>query len=462
MVNRGKPSLGCFTCKEIRVKCDLQKPSCKRCLRLTGRCPGYPSSWELVHREQNALAAQQVQARVDKQRKRRDHSDLNGLSPLWPPIGSPVTVCSVFKLYDDYLLNSGLGMFEALPVLGSRKHSPCFSHALNAAALASRAGQLHQSDLLVGARQAYGEAISTLRWSMQDSTSGGDDSILASLFVLGFFEVLVQQLPRAEVQGTGVECHPHAKGALALLRSRIQRGLDTQLDQNLFIFCRHVQIMDIFSKRADPASLKAEFGGLWMAWPRFCPVDPIVQTSVDLLAEIESTMGSNRSSLNATKVIDQVRCVLETLDIVVSQVSEDVSRYSPAPIYFSGLLRNNSATSTAIAKSLYLTVRLHLVDALSRCLDAQVQIAEADDGSWLPIPEWLVMEQDAGLCALWEEVTAALAPRGQASGAKLNAPGAALCMFCLSWPMAAISQSTIASEQWKHRVWELVGMGSGQ
>ncbi|EEU35963.1 uncharacterized protein NECHADRAFT_85379 [Fusarium vanettenii 77-13-4] len=421
MVNRGKPSLGCFTCKDSRVKCDLQKPSCKRCLRLTGRCSGYPSSWELVHRQQNALVAQQVQARVDKQRRRRD---LNEVSPPQPSLGSPFTVCNVFKLYDDYFLNSGMGIFEALPVLGSGKHAPCFSHALNAAALASGSGQLHQSDALIRARQSYGDAILMLRRSMQDLTIGGDDSILATLFVLGFFEVLVQQLPRAEVQGIA----------------------DTP-----------VKIMDIFSKKADPASLRAEFEGPWIAWPGFYPVDPIVQTSVDLLAEIESTVGLNHSKTHIINVADQVRRVLGSLDLVVSQVSPDTS----SPAYFNGLLRNDSATSAAIAKSLYLTVRLHLVNALLRSFDALIHVAEADDDLQSRIPEWLVIQQEAGLRTLWEEVTAALAPSEQATEAK-NASGTASRMFCLSWPMAAISQSTMASEQCKRRVWELIDKHSGQ
>lgn len=147
-----------------------------------------------MHRQQNTLAAQQVQARVDKQRRRRDYGDLNEVSPPQPPIGSPVTLCCVFKLYDDYFLNSGIGIFEALPILGSGKHAPCFSHALNAAALASGAGLLHQSGVLVRARQAYGDAIAMLRRSMQDLAVGGYDSILASLFVLGFFEVCVPEV----------------------------------------------------------------------------------------------------------------------------------------------------------------------------------------------------------------------------------------------------------------------------
>ncbi|KAJ4182994.1 hypothetical protein NW767_013674 [Fusarium falciforme] len=159
---------------------------------------------------------------------------------------------------------------------------------------------------------------------------------------------------------------------------------------------------------------------------------------------------------------DQVRRVLGSLDLVVSQVSPDTSRHSSPPAYFNGLLRSHSAASAAIAKSLYLTVRLHLVDALLRSFDAQVHVAEADDDLPSPIPEWLVIEQEDGLRTLWEEVTAALAPGGQAPGVKENAPGAASRMFCLSWPIAAISQSTMTSEQWKRRVWELIEKDSGK
>ncbi|KAJ3457011.1 hypothetical protein MRS44_014152 [Fusarium solani] len=409
MVNRGKPSLGCFTCKDSRVE--------------------------------NTLAAQQVQARVDKQRRRRDYGDLNDVSPPQPPIGSPVTLCSVFKLYDDYFLNSGMGIFEALPVLGSGKHALCFSHALNAAALASGAGQLHQSGVLVRARQAYGDAILTLRRSMQDLTVGGDDSILASLFVLGFFEVCVPEVILV-ISANGVArsaCDASVQGAA---RTRYAVGPEslyilppcTSMSPSLSTLPAAdapVQIMDIFSKKADPASLKTEFEDPWIGWPRFCPVDPIVQTSVDLLAEVESTMGLNRSKTHIINVADQVRRVLGSLDLVVSQVWPDTSRHSSPPAYFNGLLRNHSATSAAIAKSLYLTVRLHLVDALLRSFDAQVHVAEADDDLLSQIPRWLLMEQEAGLRALWEEVMAALEPGGQAPGQiRMHLGLASACSAC--------------------------------
>lgn len=218
-----------------------------------------------------------------------------------------------------------------------------------------------------------------------------------------------------------------------------------------------IKIMDIFSKKADPASLRAEFEGPWIAWPGFYSIDPIVQTSVDLLVEIESTVGSNRPKAHIINVANQVRYVLGSLDFVVSRVSPDTS----SPASFNGLLRNDSTTSAAIAKSLYLTVRLHLVDALLRSFGAQIHVTQADDDLLSPIPEWLVIEQEAGLRTLWEEITAALVLSGQATEAK-NVPGTASRMFCLSWPMAAISQSTMASEQWKCRVWELIDKNSGQ
>ncbi|KAJ3543278.1 hypothetical protein NM208_g3662 [Fusarium decemcellulare] len=369
----------------------------------------------LVHRQQNTLAAQKVQTRVkNEERKRRDGGDSGPSSftdlVVPPPqrlIGSPVTACSVFKLYDDYSLNSGVGIFEALPILGSAKHAPCFSHALNAAALASGAEQLNQPGLLVEARQSYGKAILALRRTFQDSASDADDSILASLFVLGLFEV-------------GPDLH----------------------------------IMDIFLNSAEPASLRTEFEAPWSAWPRFYPVEQIVQASVDLMTEIKGGMSSRGLATHTVQLIDRVRATLENIDLIVSQILPEVSQDSSCSVYFNGLLKNHSATSTAIVRSLYLTLRLHLVEALSLYVVAQPPVEETEDYQFFQTREWL-LEHETTVHTLWDQVTAALASGQQDSEQNRSAPGTALRMFCLSWPFRAMLQSTMVSGQWKSRVLEV-------
>lgn len=56
MVNTGKPSQGCATCKQRRIRCDLERPECKRC-KTTGRsCPGVPLEGATSFIDQNDYA----------------------------------------------------------------------------------------------------------------------------------------------------------------------------------------------------------------------------------------------------------------------------------------------------------------------------------------------------------------------------------------------------------------------
>ncbi|KAJ6779558.1 hypothetical protein PWT90_10530 [Aphanocladium album] len=53
MPNTGKPSLDCHLCRQRRVKCDLAKPACRRCIKYGAVCPGYRDQQELVFRNVN-------------------------------------------------------------------------------------------------------------------------------------------------------------------------------------------------------------------------------------------------------------------------------------------------------------------------------------------------------------------------------------------------------------------------
>lgn len=52
MVYGGKPSRGCRTCRQRRIKCDEEKPTCKRCEKSRRDCGGYRPEFEIVHRDQ--------------------------------------------------------------------------------------------------------------------------------------------------------------------------------------------------------------------------------------------------------------------------------------------------------------------------------------------------------------------------------------------------------------------------
>ncbi|KAF4998839.1 hypothetical protein FGRMN_2894 [Fusarium graminum] len=53
MPNTGKPSKDCHLCRSRRVKCDLARPACQRCIKYGVECPGYRDEQELVFRNAN-------------------------------------------------------------------------------------------------------------------------------------------------------------------------------------------------------------------------------------------------------------------------------------------------------------------------------------------------------------------------------------------------------------------------
>ncbi|KAM0253058.1 hypothetical protein ACHAQJ_007434 [Trichoderma viride] len=63
MPNTGKPSRDCHLCRRRRVKCDLARPACQRCIKYGTECPGYRDQQELVFRNADPTAV--------KKRKKR-------------------------------------------------------------------------------------------------------------------------------------------------------------------------------------------------------------------------------------------------------------------------------------------------------------------------------------------------------------------------------------------------------
>ncbi|KAL4816601.1 hypothetical protein BDW67DRAFT_175502 [Aspergillus spinulosporus] len=45
MVFPGRRSIGCYTCRQRKVKCDATRPVCDRCTKFGRKCPGYPDTF---------------------------------------------------------------------------------------------------------------------------------------------------------------------------------------------------------------------------------------------------------------------------------------------------------------------------------------------------------------------------------------------------------------------------------
>lgn len=143
-----------------------------------------------------------MQSRVTKRQAERNEQQasesrardiVTSSTVLAPPVPRSLDVAveiyCVPRLFTDYSTSSGIAIYDALPALASASPASCYSHALNAVAVASSSSLLCQPGLLTRARASYGLAISNLQTAILDPKPLQDDSVLVTLFLLGFFEV---------------------------------------------------------------------------------------------------------------------------------------------------------------------------------------------------------------------------------------------------------------------------------
>ncbi|KAL3428328.1 C6 zinc finger domain-containing protein [Phlyctema vagabunda] len=242
MVNVGRPSQGCFTCKQRRVKCDAAKPYCQRCTTSKRQCAGYPDVWALMHRQQNTFAQKHVQARVERKTDERLSEQALGAATLIPrSIDTGPELYSLNRFCADYSTFSGIAFFSVLPDLYHKSSENCYHEAMQAVAVASSSRQLRQSGMMVHARHHYGRAIAELNIGLRDPVRAGDDSLLVTLFMLGLFETIVAEQSPGKIN-PNTNCHPHSRGGLILLQYRADRQISTQLDRSLFMFFSHIAV----------------------------------------------------------------------------------------------------------------------------------------------------------------------------------------------------------------------------
>ena len=134
-----------------------------------------------MHRQQNEYAKSAVQNRVEKlKQERREQAETSVTICRSLPVNAESH--SLIRFYRDYVINSGITLFNILPTFYAGSSPNCFQEALQAVALVSSARQLRESGLMVRAWQQYGKAIATLNVALSDPVLAIDDSLLLTLF----------------------------------------------------------------------------------------------------------------------------------------------------------------------------------------------------------------------------------------------------------------------------------------
>jgi hypothetical protein len=137
----------------------------------------------MIFRDMNGVAEKKVETRVQILLKER-----KGSSPNLP---DELTI-AVAKFFADYCPPSDVVVSNTtvLQVLYEYPDAcDCFKEALHAAALRNTANKAGLEQMEIDAERAYGRALSTVTSILKDPLRSKQDTTLATLYLLGFYEV---------------------------------------------------------------------------------------------------------------------------------------------------------------------------------------------------------------------------------------------------------------------------------
>ncbi|KAK1675366.1 hypothetical protein BDP55DRAFT_704186 [Colletotrichum godetiae] len=448
-----RPSASCFACKARKVKCDLQKPSCNRCTSLGRACPGYADPWAVVHRQQNTSAAHQVQVRVAKRLKERGtfgsrssilEVDEEGTSPDSVEEEEirrrPAAVPRVFHVdselvslnhfYSNYASGGEVALFNLFPGIKSSDAS----------------SPMCQAGLMAQARQHYGKAISKIGGALKDNSTAQDDSVVVALLTLGLFEAIAPDTSPRKITS-------HCRGSLALLRYRAEQGVATSLDKGLLAFVVHLGMLEIFIGQEGRSPVLV--GLKQAAWAKGGMVEPLLVRAIDYKNMVQHVLSSpdiGRASVgHVTDVFQTGIDIIRDLEAAANyRILSPGPRNKPGPDgavdedlnSFNHLLGRKSDASDAIAKGLYLTIRLHLIEYILSLSIALGEPTREELKTLVNLPHGLTaMEQ---VC---EQIRIIFGFDGRDSACTIQ--GVGFNAWCMFWPMIAVLKSAFADKDTK-------------
>jgi hypothetical protein len=191
--------------------------------------------------------------------------------------------------------------------------------------------------------------------------------------------------------------------------------------------------MELFTSHSPSATFYADFEQPWISWRRYVPLETMVQQAIELVTTLRLATRSNSCRF------ELVAGLVQTTEAIAGNLEIMAANARVQSMTFNGLIAITSATSAAVVSSLYLTVRLHLFEALHDFLGANVATLWQDQADCLSTVT-PAMSKCAG--QLLERVTAAL-------HAQDKQPTRALRMFCLGWPLLATMQSPLTGDDIK-------------
>lgn len=362
MVNRG-PSGGCVTCKKRRVKCDEQRPECRRCKTHGVVCDGYvkqPAELKFIDQGRKfAVAPCPVRtppSPVCKPSKQREGVKIlpNTISPSYiqnqhsrrfvkviKRQSAAVRTNAKLERTQDQLLSSiprplaqldiavpfflthyaslgrdtqsARGYFEMLvPVYTSQRQDSALVLAVSAVASEILSLWRHRGDSFKSPRASYVRAVARVRRAVQDHTERCEPATVFAVLALQLYENI------AAVYRLRCGTNIHQNGAAALLACTDVGNMDPTLGEHVRRFMLHTEVGAAIRQRRSLRSIAYS----WIGGkdPDVLPENPtsMLDTIGSCVAELQATAAGLFSTTSSQPLSVQalagIRAEAERLD----------------------------------------------------------------------------------------------------------------------------------------------------
>ncbi|QYS96902.1 Zn2Cys6 [Trichoderma simmonsii] len=306
MVNTGKPSMACATCKLRRTRCDQQRPACSQCRKSGWVCPGFPSKADVIFRHHTPASQQAIIGRRGQPTGR--------VIDLSPAVTDRATAFFLHQYVFDTKTSSDTvppAVHEHLPVLLQREApTGALSIIISAVGLAALANSGTSTPWKHEAYRLYGKALQRLQTDLQDSAGMKSDSTLAAVMLMGTFEMIANGDP------TSMESFRyHIVAGARCVEIRGPNQFRNAVSAILFIQLRRLIIMTCHQLQEPlPYALKT-----WSRWAQ--PTQTRDEASLNLFAELNEQLAAVRAEIKR-KGIRNPAAVAAMLDPVDRQLAE--------------------------------------------------------------------------------------------------------------------------------------------
>ncbi|KAF5708033.1 hypothetical protein FGLOB1_6628 [Fusarium globosum] len=324
MVNTGKPSRGCATCKKRKIKCDELTPSCTQCKTAGWACPG-PSESKIFFRNQTTADLARKNAGALSTTTSSSAVTLNSevwKRPVSPPARDRATTFFMRQYVFDMTSAGGTlplrDNHEFLPGLIRNQQSSfgLLSTTVAAAGFAALSNAGNVSEWRAEAFRLYDSAIRQLQIALQDPGQRVSDETLGAVLLMGTFETIA-----FADTGSLKAFSQHIIAAARCIEMRGPAQFQTVVGLKMFMQMRRIMITTCHQLQ-EPIPFEIS---KWSSWAERSQNSDLVP--VNRFSEINEVLASVRAELKYQHITDPA--VISDRLLRVDRLFEDWAQTLP-------------------------------------------------------------------------------------------------------------------------------------